>query len=135
LLAELKPNKCKPQHFWALSRMGARELLYGPVDRVIPPSPVSSWIETLMQTRWRDLNPVITAVVQMARKTGDRTRDLDPSATEKVIRWITDNTQDKQLLEQHLKYLREVVSMAKKEESLIFGEALPAGIVLHPKDA
>jgi hypothetical protein len=93
-----------------------------------------------MQTKWRDPNPVITALVQMARKTGDRTRDLDPSMADNVIRWITDNTQEKKLLEQHLKYLLEVVSMAKQEESLIFGEALPAGIVLHtptqhPKDA
>jgi molecular chaperone DnaK (HSP70) len=131
LLEELKPNKSKPQHLWALSRMGARELLYGPVDRVIPPNQVSNWIATLMQTQWRDPTPVITALVQMARKTGDRTRDLDPSMSERVIRWITDNTRDKKTQEQHLKYLQEVVSMAKQEESLIFGEALPAGIVLH----
>lgn len=131
LLAELKPNTCKPQHFWALSRMGARELLYGPVDRVIPPQKVSNWISSLMQAKWRDLNPVITALVQMARKTGDRTRDLDPSMTDKVIRWIADNTHEKKLLAQRLKYLREAVSMARQEESLIFGEALPAGIVLH----
>jgi molecular chaperone DnaK (HSP70) len=140
LLAELKPNKCKPQHLWALSRMGARELLYGPVDRVIPPNRISNWIHCLIQTKWRDPDPVITALVQMARKTGDRTRDLDPSMADKVIRWISDNTHEKKLLEQHLKYLLEVVSMAKQEESLIFGEALPAGIVLHtptqhPKDA
>ncbi|MGD9368624.1 MAG: molecular chaperone DnaK, partial [Desulfobacteraceae bacterium] len=131
LLAELKPNKCKPQHFWALSRMGARELLYGPVDRVIPQKQVSNWIHSLMQAKWRDPNPVVTALVQMARKTGDRTRDLDPSMTDKVIRWITDNTHEKKLLAQRLKYLQEAVSMAKQEESLIFGEALPAGIVLH----
>ncbi len=131
LLAELKPNKCKPQHFWALSRMGARELLYGPVDRVIPPNQVSNWIHLLMQAKWRDPNPVITALVQMARKTGDRTRDLDPSTADKVIRWITDNTHEKKRLGQHLKYLLEAVSMAKQEESLIFGEDLPAGIVLH----
>jgi hypothetical protein len=131
LLAELTPNKSKPQHLWALSRMGPRELLYGPVDRVISPNQVSHWIHALMQTKWHDPNPVVTALVQMARKTGDRTRDLDPSMAEKVIRWITDNTQAKKLLAQHLKYLQEVVSMAKQEESLIFGEALPAGIVLH----
>jgi molecular chaperone DnaK (HSP70) len=134
LLAELKPNKCKPQHLWALSRMGARELLYGPVDRVISPNQAANWIETLMQTKWRDRTPVIAALVQMARKTGDRTRDLDPSMSEKVTRWITDNTQDKKALEQHLKYVQEVVSMANQEESLIFGEALPAGIVLHTPD-
>lgn len=131
LLAELKPNKSKPQHIWALARMGARELLYGSVDRVIPPNQVSNWIHCLMQSKWRDPNPVITALVQIGRKTGDRTRDLDPSLADKVIRWITANTHEKKLVGQHLKYLQEVVSMAKQEESLIFGETLPAGIVLH----
>jgi hypothetical protein len=131
LLAELKPSRCKPQHFWSLSRMGARELLYGPVDRVIPPDQVSNWIPSLMQAKWRDPNPVITALVQMARKTGDRTRDLGPSMADGVVRWVTDNTHEKKLLEQRLKYLQEVVPMARQEESLIFGEALPAGIVLH----
>jgi hypothetical protein len=111
--------------------MGARELLYGSVDRVIPPNQVSNWIHSLMQAKWRDPDPVIAALVQMARKTGDRTRDLDPSMADTVMRWVTDSTPEQKLLEQHLKYLLEVVSMAKQEESLIFGEALPAGIVLH----
>ena len=131
LLAELKPGKCKPQHFWALSRIGARELLYGPVDRVIPPDKVKIWIHALMQAQWRDANPVCTALVQMARKTGDRTRDLDPTTVDDVIRWISANTHAENLLEQHLKYLLEAVSIAKQEEHLIFGETLPAGIALH----
>lgn len=133
LLSELKPSKSKPQHFWALSRIGARELLYGPVDRVIQPQEISSWIKPLMQTKWRDAKPVITALVQMGRKTGDRTRDLDPSIIDHVIRYIADNTKQGKLMEDQVKYLKEVVSMAKPEESLIFGEALPAGIALHTK--
>lgn len=133
LLSELKPNKGKPQHFWALSRMGARELLYGPVDRVIAPQEVSNWIKILLQTKWHDPKPVIAALAQLARKTGDRTRDLDPSILNNVIQWMADNKIQENFVENHVKYLQDVVSLAKQEESLIFGEALPAGIVLHTK--
>lgn len=133
LLGELKPNKSKPQHFWSLSRIGSRELLYGPVDRVIPPAQVSSWIDTLLKTKWREANPVIAALVQMARKTGDRTRDLDLSLVDHIIQWIADNAQKDASVANHAKYLQEVVPVARQDESLIFGETLPAGIVLHQK--
>ena len=131
LLAELKPSKSKPQHFWALSRLGARELLYGSVDRVIPPDEVSVWIRTLLQTTWRDPKPVITALSQMARKTGDRTRDLEPSVMNNIIEWMSDQPKQERFIQDHVKYLHDVISMASQEENAIFGEALPVGIVLH----
>jgi hypothetical protein len=34
---------------------------------------------------------------------------------DKVIRWITDNTHEKNLLEQRLKYPQETVSLAKHQ--------------------
>ncbi|MGD9215991.1 MAG: Hsp70 family protein [Desulfobacteraceae bacterium] len=131
LLAELKPGKSKPQHFWALSRLGARELLYGSVDRVAPRQEVSLWISTLMQSKWRDPKPVIAALAQMARKTGDRTRDLEPSVINNIIEWMSDQPKQESFIQGHVKYLHDVISMASQEESSIFGEALPAGIVLH----
>jgi hypothetical protein len=131
LLSEIKPKKCRPQHFWSLSRMGARELLYGPVDRVIPAKEVVAWIETLLSRKWRDPRPIAAAIAQLARKTGDRTRDLDPADLEPVIAWMTQDPHREQLLQSHIRYLKEVVPMAKQEESNIFGESLPVGIVLH----
>jgi molecular chaperone DnaK (HSP70) len=131
LLAELKPKKSKPQHFWSLSRIGARELLYGSVDRVIPPAEVAAWIQTLLVTEWRDPKPVAAALAQLSRKTGDRTRDIDESLLNQVIDWMTRRLQQDKFLENHIRYLREVVPMAQQEESVIFGEDLPSGLVLH----
>ena len=131
LLSELKPNKSKPQHFWALSRLGARELLYGSVDRVIPHAEVSDWTNTLMTSKWRDPKPVVTAVAQMARKTGDRTRDLDPDMIERIIDWMQGHPNQEKWIQSHTRYLQKVVSIENHEESTIFGEALPTGIVLH----
>ena len=127
LLSEIKPKKCKPQHFWSLSRIGARELLYGPVDRVIPPEEISSWIEEILSKAWRNPKPVGMAIAQLARKTGDRMRDLDSSIIDVIIDWM--NQYD--ILAPNIKFLKDVVPMAKSEENAIFGETLPSGLVLH----
>jgi molecular chaperone DnaK (HSP70) len=131
LLSEIKPKKSRPQHFWSLSRMGARELLYGPVDRVIPAKEVVAWIETLLSKKWRDPRPIAATISQLARKTGDRTRDLDPADMERVMTWMTRDPQREQLLKPHIRYLKEVVPLEKQEQTNMFGESLPAGIVLH----
>jgi len=127
LLAEMTPKKSKPQHFWALSRLGARELLYGPVDRVIPIDEVSSWIEILLARNWRNPKPVGTALVQMARKTGDRMRDIAPDLTDRIVEKLKANDP----AASQVRLLQEVVPLAQNEESAIFGESLPAGLVLR----
>ena len=131
LLAEIKLKKSRPHHFWALSRMGARELLYGSVDRVIPAKEAAAWIETLISINWRDPRPIGAAIAQLARKTGDRGRDLGHAHLERVMAWMTQDPHREQVLRPNIRYLKEVVPMAKQEESDIFGESLPAGIVLQ----
>jgi molecular chaperone DnaK (HSP70) len=131
LLSEIQPRMCRPQHLWALSRLGARELLYGSVDRVVPPAEVMDWIEALLAGRWTDSKPVGVALAQMARRTGDRARDLEPAAIDKIVAWMTADAAAEELFTSHLPYLQQVVPLARQEESAIFGEALPAGLVLH----
>lgn len=131
LIAELKPKKTKPQHFWSLSRIGARELLYGSVDRVVPAQEAAGWVKTLLSIDWRDPKPVAVALGQLCRKTGDRTRDIDDAIAEQVMDWMTHNIQQDKFRETHIRYLREVVTMAEQEQSVIFGEDLPTGLVLH----
>ncbi|MCP4108817.1 MAG: hsp70 family protein [Desulfobacteraceae bacterium] len=127
LLSEIQPNKCKPQHLWSLSRMGARELLYGSVDRVIPPGEVCSWIETVLSKQWKNPKPVGAALAQLARKTGDRIRDIDSSVADKVVDWMSQH----EFPASQVKVVKEVVAMEKQEENTIFGESLPSGLVLH----
>ena len=131
LLSEIQPKGCRPQHLWALSRLGARELLYGSVDRVVAPKEATTWIETLLRRTWPDPKPVGVALAQMARRTGDRARDVDPAVLEKIAAWMTADEKRTALLTAHLPYLQQVVPLARQEQSAIFGEALPAGLVLH----
>ncbi len=131
LLAELTPKKSKPQHFWSLSRIGARELLYGSVDRVVPPGEVAGWVDRLLSTNWRDPRPLAAALAQMCRRTGDRTRDLDRSTRNPVLAWMSAKDGQVAIMARHVDMVREVVPLAQQDEGLIFGEDLPSGIVMH----
>ncbi len=128
LLSEMQPKKSKPQQLWALSRIGARELLYGSADRVIPPEEAASWIDVIL-SQGDGGNPknAVTAVAQMARKTGDRVRDIDNAVMERIIEWMSAYN----FSAPHIKMLKEVVPIAKQDENAIFGESLPSGIVLN----
>lgn len=126
LLSEINPKKAAPQHFWSLARLGARELLYGSVDRVVPAKQAAVWIQALLDQTWPQPKPVAAALSQLARKTGDRTRDLDPDIIDAVANWMSQDPKFKD----NLRYLQEIIPMARQEQGAIFGESLPAGIVL-----
>lgn len=127
LLAEIRTGKAKPQTLWALSRLGARELLYGPVDRVIPPEEVAGWVARLVAGDWTNPLPVGAALGQLARRTGDRVRDVSPEIAAKVLAWMAQHPG----MGASARLVEEVVPVARQEESTLFGESLPSGIVLH----
>ncbi len=53
LLPMFKTRKKQENMFWTLSRFGARELLYGSVDRVVPSQEVVKWINQIMKKTWQ----------------------------------------------------------------------------------
>ncbi len=128
LLSELNTRPPTPQHFWALSRIGARTLLYGPADRIVAPDEVSRWIESVLEMDGSFAKPIASALAQMARKTGDRTRDLDQETVRKIEKWM----ENAGVRPRYARFLHEIVPVEKMEESAIFGESLPSGIVLTP---
>ena len=127
LLKTLHPKKSRPQHWWSLSRIGAREPLYGPIDRVLSPGLVTSWIKTILSREWNNPRPVAMALAQMARLTGDRKRDLDAEIIQEIIHWLTPHDWGAP----HIRVLREVVPVARQDETQMFGESLPSGIHLR----
>ncbi len=130
LLSELKPNRIKPQLIWAISRIGARTMLYGPLDRVIPPSEVEKWIYLLMEEQWKNSQPIGAAIAQLARKTGDRFRDIDPKSVDPIIQWMIHNN-----FSDEKRSVETIIPIENKEENTIFGEDLPSGIILNTSTA
>jgi molecular chaperone DnaK (HSP70) len=127
LLDRVTPNQARPQHLWSLARLGARELLYGSNDRVIPPEEVARWIEALLARPWPHPKAMAAALAQMARKTGDRTRDVSPAVQAQVLAWMESYPD----LADQRRYIEEVVPIAQQEEQTLFGESLPVGLILH----
>lgn len=126
ILPQLGPGKNQGKLFWTLSRLGARELLYGSTDRVVPPKEVSRWIYQIIKKAWKKNEPVETMVAQMSRKTGDRTRDMDSEDREAVVDWLSQRGgQEKRI---HMVNTR--IELEAKEKNIQFGEGLPAGLVL-----
>jgi len=127
LLGGINPKKAKPQLLWALSRLGARTLLYGPQDRVIPAAEAEKWVRRLMEMEWKMPRPAAQAVAQMARLTSDRKRDLSPEARKTAAAWLAAVEAGEDLV----RMVNEVVTVDRQEEDAMFGESLPAGILLH----
>jgi len=102
---------------WCLSRLGARQLFYGPVNQVLTPSVASRWIEALLPSPKAE-----DALVSLARRTGDPVRDVSAASFGAVRARLS----DPQLIAQ-------LEGEAERDERVlgrIFGEALPSGLVL-----
>ena len=127
LLAATSAKKLKAQHLWSLSRLGARELLYGPVDRVIPPAEISEWIDRLIGYSWSNPNTAGRTVSQLARKTGDRSRDLDDNVQALVLDWMDQHD----MPPDRKRPVQEIVPLAHQDRDAMFGESLPQGIILR----
>ena len=100
---------------WCLSRLGARQLFYGPANQVLRPSVASRWIEALLTVRkrtmrwcrWRDARAIRCATWRPTTFTAvKRAPERPPDACSKA------KESDERAL------------------GRIFGEDLPSGLVL-----
>jgi molecular chaperone DnaK (HSP70) len=127
LLQQIEQGKAKPQELWAFSRLGARLPFYGPLDRVIPSPEAGAWVESLLALTRRATPELAQAVVQLARRTGDRERDLPESALERIASWLQGLPQPERFLE----LLHNVnAALDLQEQTWIFGESLPSGLIV-----
>lgn len=109
---------------WALGRIASRVPVYGPLNSVLPASVVEPWVERLTDVANVDIPVTQLALMQMARRTNDRFRDLSDGMRNSVIKEL--KTAD---AANHLITLIQDGGQLKSEEaSAVFGEALPAGL-------
>ncbi|MEM5313186.1 Hsp70 family protein [Paraburkholderia sp. JHI869] len=126
LLQRLQKPSENHQTWWAVGRIGARQPFYGSAHGVVPPETAALWLDAILALDWKKIEPAMFAAAQIARMTGDRSRDLPPELRETVVRrmesanapptWVT--------------MVREVVALDTADTGRVFGEALPAGLKL-----
>ncbi|RQH04447.1 Hsp70 family protein [Paraburkholderia dinghuensis] len=126
LLARLQQSSENPQSWWAVGRIGARRPFYGSAHGVVPPDVATRWIDVILELNWRKVEPAMFAAVQIARMTGDRSRDLPQTVRDTIIRRLEAANAPLAWVEM----VREVVSLDNADTGRVFGESLPAGLKL-----
>jgi hypothetical protein len=125
LLGKKKMQPVRDALAWTLGRLGTRMPLYGPLNAVVSVDAVSTWLTRLMDDRDPDAGDVL-AVMQMARRTDDRYRDIDEALRTRVIDWLEDRGA--------AVHYRELVQhggrLDEEEQGKVFGDALPKGLRL-----
>lgn len=111
---------------WSLGRLGAREPTYGPLNAVVPAEEVAQWL-TRLWTLEAEIEMVRFAAVHLARRTGDRFRDLDEPKRAQVLAWLTAHGGT----EHDLQLVREGGTLDDEEQGRVFGESLPKGLRLR----
>ncbi|HLM57521.1 MAG TPA: Hsp70 family protein [Pyrinomonadaceae bacterium] len=110
---------------WALGRLGARVPFYGPLNCVVPPEAAARWASFLL--RLPELSPhIAVAVSQLAARTDDPLRDLEPQFRQDALRLLRAAGASEEVLEG----LRAYVPRNRAAAVRLFGESLPEGLRL-----
>ncbi len=120
-----KPGE-SAQTWWAIGRLAARQSLAANAHLVMPPAAAQEFLNATLAQDWRKNETAMFAAVQIARMTGDRTRDISDAVRTQVLekmraagapaRWMA-------LVEQ-------VVQMEAEDQKRSLGDSLPPGLVL-----
>ncbi|HZS49914.1 MAG TPA: Hsp70 family protein [Bryobacterales bacterium] len=126
LVRKIKSGEYRETDLWCISRLGARELFYGPMNLVVPPAVAARWVEALLA-----VDTAGDALAALARRTGDPARDVSTSTFAAVRRRLEG-------LPNAARYLAVIEGDEERDErslGRIFGEELPSGLVLRGDEA
>jgi actin-like ATPase involved in cell morphogenesis len=120
-------GKSQDQYYWAISRVGARSPFHGSIDRVVSKEAAEKWIEELLKEKWSNPTNVTYTIAQLARKTDDRTRDINDDLRSRVIERLSQYDWS----DHFIKQIQEVLALEWEDEKEIFGESLPVGLYIE----
>ncbi|MFZ5830165.1 MAG: molecular chaperone DnaK, partial [Planctomycetota bacterium] len=123
MLPKRRMEPVRPAMTWAIGRLGARVPLYGPLNSVVPVEAADRWLMRLLDTASGD-GAAYLALMQIARRTDDRYRDISQRRRENVLAWLS-----RESAPGHYATLVERGgSLDTEEQGLVFGESLPKGL-------
>jgi hypothetical protein len=129
LLKQVRKSPVPTYAFWSLTRLGARVLLYGPLNAVLHPETVGPWIDALVgfqpgnDSETRDW---AFCLAQLARRSGQRALDVDEGRRRAVLaalRGVAVPAAWPRMVE-------EFVAAQGADQAQLFGESLPIGLRL-----
>jgi hypothetical protein len=123
LVAKIRKNPGDAIWLWSLARLGARIPLYGPLHSVVTAEIAGEWLKVLL-----DLSPFTavtgSAIVLIARRTGDRSRDIDDAIREQAISRLAALG----IAEETIQLLSKNVPPEPSDAVRSLGESLPPGL-------
>ncbi len=111
---------------WALGRAGTRAPLFGSGHQTVSPEQAAEWLTLLLDKDLRTVDGAAFAAVQLARLTGDRTRDVDEALRARTI----DALRAAKAPERWLQLVSEVVALQAEDEARVLGDTLPLGLTV-----
>jgi hypothetical protein len=128
LLGREKAGPLAAGNQFALGRLASRVPVYGPLNQVMPAETAEAWVRRLLASPLAtDAAPppqFAFALVQMARRTDDRYRDLSDEARRDVLAFL----EARGGKAHYAQLVRVGGSLEGEEQKLTFGEALPRGL-------
>ncbi|HEX7318246.1 MAG TPA: Hsp70 family protein [Pyrinomonadaceae bacterium] len=125
LLARIEEEPGNKSFTWALGRLGARVPFYGPLNCVVSPEAAARWAASLLALPELTAH-VATAVSQLAARTDDPLRDVEPDFRQEAVRRLAEAGAAEEVLEA----LRTHIPRSRAAAVRIFGESLPEGLRL-----
>jgi molecular chaperone DnaK (HSP70) len=125
LLARLADEGPAPHLLWSLGRLGARVPFHASAHLAVPAATAEDWIARLL-TLPVSRRELVFPLAQLARRSGDRVRDVADDVSARVISALAEGGAPAETV----RAVREVAEASAEEEQRIFGESLPAGLRL-----
>jgi molecular chaperone DnaK (HSP70) len=123
LVAKIRNEPGDGIWLWSLGRLGARIPLYGPLHSVVTAEIAGEWVTALL-----DLSAFTavtsSAIVLIARRTDDHSRDINDAIRERAISRLMALG----IAEETIQLLSEYVPPERADAVRSFGESLPPGL-------
>jgi hypothetical protein len=126
LIERLRKPSENHQGWWAVGRIGARRPFYGSAHSVVPPDVAMTWLDAILALDWKKVEPAAFAAVQIARMTGDRSRDVPDEVRATVVKRLETAHAPANWIEM----VSQTVELDEADEGRVFGESLPPGLKL-----
>jgi molecular chaperone DnaK (HSP70) len=133
LLKPLRRSPVPTYGFHSLTRLGARVLLYGPLNTVVHPQTAQRWLDQLLSFEPGHDSERLAwgfCLSQLARRSGQRALDVDDSHRQSVLTVL----RSLNVPAHWVRMVEEVSEMEGEEQSQMFGESLPIGLRLLPSE-
>jgi hypothetical protein len=129
LVKSLRRSPVPTYGFWALTRLGARMLLYGPLNSIVHHQIAERWLDAVFTFEPGHESERLAwafCLTQLARRTGQRALEVDDGHRQKALALL----RSIDVPSHWIGMVEEVSELEGDEERQMFGDSLPIGLRL-----